>query len=200
MAPFALNDFDKLKPTITFVLREDRWWMGTTIDYWFYRMCRRLGVLSVGSRILSWRQNGLIKKTIKLIERELTDVNFFLVGLGQTGMFDSRITDARRSQVNDIVEREWCEVYAKSHVVIGIHGSNMLLPTALAAGCVEVLPEDRYGNMIQDISVRYDDRRQLFFYRFVDQFARPRSLANKAIAIIRDYKIFQANMCRNRYP
>jgi hypothetical protein len=84
-------------------------------------------------------------------------------------------------------------------VVIGIHGSNMLLPTALAAGCVEILPEDRYGNMVQDISVRYTNRQQLFFYRFADQYSSPQSIANKAIAIIKDYSLFKKNMTTNGY-
>jgi hypothetical protein len=159
-----------------------------------------LNILLWGSRILALRQNRLIKKTIKLIKKELPDVIFFLVGLGKTGTFTNSITDDRQLETNDVVEKEWCEIYAKSHVVIGIHGSNMLLPTALAAGCVEVLPADRYGNMVQDISVRYKDRKQLFFYRFVDQFAKPSSIASKAIAIIRDYKMFETNMGHNKYP
>jgi hypothetical protein len=75
----------------------------------------------------------------------------------------------------------------------------MLLPTALAASCVEILPEDRFGNIVQDISVRYSDRRQLFMYRFADQFIKPRKIAQKVVAIIRDYDTFYKNMCEYIY-
>jgi len=73
----------------------------------------------------------------------------------------------------------------------------MLLPTAFAAGCIEILPEDRYGNMVQDISVRYADRRQLFLYRFTSQYSKPKAVAKQAISILRDYKTFALNMCAN---
>jgi len=75
----------------------------------------------------------------------------------------------------------------------------MLFPTAHAAGCVEILPEDRYGNIIQDISVRYADRKQLYFYRFADQYSGPKTVANKAISIIENFDVFDKNMCRNIY-
>jgi hypothetical protein len=53
--------------------------------------------------------------------------------------------------------------------------------------------------MIQDISVRYSDRRQLFFYRFADQYSTAKSVAEKAIAMVRDYPQFEKDMCRHLY-
>ena len=136
---------------------------------------------------------------MKLIKEKIPDVKFYVVGLGGAEGFNGHAKDQRYREVNAAIERSWCKIYSKSHVVIGIHGSNMLLPTALAAGCVEILPEDRYGNMIQDISVRYNDRKQLFFYRFADQFANADAVANKAIGIINHYETYNANMCKNTY-
>jgi hypothetical protein len=119
--------------------------------------------------------------------------------LGKKKGFGRLAMDSRSTSINEDKELEWCRIYAHSHVVIGFHGSNMLLPTAFAAGCIEVLPEDRLGNFLQDISVRYNDRRQSFFYRFVDQYAKPSAVAAKAISMIRDYDAFKNNMCRNQY-
>jgi len=199
VSPFDLKKFSSLKPTFTFVLREDRWWFQASADYWFYRVCRKLKILNLGSRILSERQNALVRKTIGHIKKEIPDSNIYVVGLGKTGSFEGYAVDERQWNVNPSVERVWCSIYAQSHVVIGVHGSNMLLPTAHAAGCVEVLPEDRYGNMVQDLSVRYDNRLQLFFYRFADQFSKPTSIAEKAVDMIRGYELFYNNMCRNVY-
>jgi hypothetical protein len=116
-----------------------------------------------------------------------------------TGNFKGYALDERRKDMSVSVEKDWCRIYAQSHVVVGVHGSNMLLPTAFAAGCVEILPQERYGNIVQDISVRYPDRRQLYFYRFVDQYASPKSVAGKVVAMIDDYDVYYKNMCRNLY-
>jgi hypothetical protein len=197
--PFDLAAFKERKPTITFILREDRWWFTSIADYWFYRICRKLKVLSWGGRILTLRQNRLIKRTIKDIIKKLSQADFYIAGLGSTGDFSGYAVDERETKIDTCVETAWCEIYAKSHVVVGVHGSNMLLPTAFAAGCVEILPQERYGNMVQDISVRYNDRRQLFFYRFADQYSSARSVAAKVVAMVNHYDTYHKNMCRNLY-
>jgi glycosyltransferase involved in cell wall biosynthesis len=199
VSPFNLENFSTQKPVITFILREDRWWFSNPTDYWFYRLCRKLNILSWGARILTLKQNQLVRKTIQKIKYQLPDASINVIGIGEKSIVEEHVIDYRTRRVNALTEKEWCEVYACSHVVIGVHGSNMLLPTALAAGCVEILPEDRYGNMVQDISVRYNDRQQLFFYRFADQYSRPQSIANKAIAIMNDYPLFKKNMIINIY-
>jgi len=196
--PFSMNNYTTQQPVITFVLRDDRWWFANSMDYWFYRICRRLKVLPFGAQILTKRQNQLVKKTIEAIRRRLPEATFYITGLGRA-MGDALASDERKVTINAEIEREWCRIYAMSHIVIGIHGSNMLLPTAHAAGCIEILPEDRYGNMIQDITVRHHTREQLYFYRFSDQFSKPKSIANKAIAMINDYRIFRKNMVLNTY-
>lgn len=197
--PFDLTNFKINPPTVTFVLREDRWWFSSPFDYWFYRICRKLKILHWASDRLSHQQNRLVKRTIVEIRKRLPTTNFHIVGLGRTGRFVGYGSDERKWKITERIEKDWCKTYAKSHVIVGIHGSNMLLPTALSAGCVEILPEDRFGNMVQDISVRYNNRLQLFFYRFADQFSSPVSVAKKVSSIIEDYEGYNANMCHNIY-
>jgi len=197
--PFDLAVFNKLAPVITFILREDRWWLGGPTGYWFYRLCRKLRVLKWGRRVLSMRQNNLIKRTISIIRKQLPETSFLVAGMGTTGNFYGYALDKRKDVIDEVVEKDWCKIYARSQIVAGVHGSNMLLPTAHAAGCVEILPEDRYGNIIQDISVRYADRRQLYFYRFADQYASPKTIARKVISMLSNYRVFHKNMCANIY-
>jgi hypothetical protein len=197
--PFDLAGFSLSRPTVTFILREDRWWLPTPMDYWFYRICRKLKALSFARTILCLRQNRRVKKAINCIRKELKEVDVFIAGLGREGDFSGYATDERKVTVDSSVEIGWCRLYARSHVVVGIHGSNMLLPTAFSAGCVEILPSERYGNMVQDLSVRYNDRKQLFFYRFCDQYSSAPSVAEKVVAMINHYERFNTNMCRDLY-
>jgi hypothetical protein len=196
---FNLENFYKIKPTVTFITREDRWWLGSPIEHFFFLACRKLNILGFGSKVLSHRQNLLIKKTIKGIKKELPDAVIYVAGLGSIGSFDGYAIDKRQTFINAEIEREWCRLYASSHVVMGIHGSNMLLPSAHAAGCVEVFPSDRFGNLAEDLSIRYNDRRQIYFYRFADQYAPVRSVKEKIAEIIKCYDRFNTQMVINVY-
>jgi hypothetical protein len=90
-------------------------------------------------------------------------------------------------------EKAWCAAYGSSQVVVGVHGSNMLLPTALAGSCVEILPRQRLENIVQDVTVRHHGRAQLFHYRFVDEFASPEVVAGQVVSIFVDRDTFMRN-------
>ncbi|HMJ67694.1 MAG TPA: hypothetical protein VK508_02300 [Cyclobacteriaceae bacterium] len=200
IAPFNLEFYTKETPAITFVLREDRWWLRSPLGYWLYRAGRRFKNLRKAFYgMVSGQQERLVHDAIDTIRKKLPEAKFYITGIGEPKGFEGLATDARSTKVNEEKELEWCRIYSHSHVVVGFHGSNMLLPTAFSAGCVEILPEDRYGNILQDISVRYSDRRQGFFYRFADQYSKPSSVASKVVSMIVDYDEFHRNMCRNQY-
>ena len=57
-------------------------------------------------------------------------------------------------------------VYSESRMVVGVHGSNMLLPTAHAGMAVDLMPRDRWGNLAQDNLMR-DNNLQMMQYRSV---------------------------------
>jgi len=200
IAPFNLDNYTQETPTITFVLREDRWWLRSPIGYWMYRLGRRFkGLRGFFYDRVTQQQEQLAVETMKAIKKQIPNARLFVTGLGKNKGFGKLAMDSRSTSIDEDKELEWCRIYAHSHVVIGFHGSNMLLPTAFSAGCIEILPEDRFGNFLQDISVRYSDRRQSFFYRFVDQYAKPSSVAAQAVSMVRDYAAFYDNMCRNQY-
>ncbi|HLT71503.1 MAG TPA: hypothetical protein VKZ75_02580 [Cyclobacteriaceae bacterium] len=197
--PFDVEKFYDQKPFFTFALREDRWWLRSPINSMVFRVARKLGLSKFLQSILVKQQNALVRRAIRRIRREIPEAEFGITGLGKGGSLSRWASDRRAVKITPEIEREWCRMYAQSHVVIGIHGSNMLLPTAHAAGCVEVLMQDRYRNIVQDLSVRYNDRRQLFFYRFVDQYAAPSSVAAKVVAIYRNYENCYRNFVLNQH-
>lgn len=197
--PFDVEKFYDQKPFFTFALREDRWWLKNRLSDIAFRVARKLGLSRLAGKILVRKQDALVRQTIRRISREIPEARFGIAGLGKGGSLSRWASDKRAVRITTDIERDWCRMYAQSHVVIGVHGSNMLLPTAHAAGCVEVLMEQRNRNIVQDLSVRYNDRRQLFFYRFVDQYAPPSSVAAKVVAIYRNYENCHRNMVLNQY-
>ena len=102
----------------------------------------------------------------------------------------------RPAALDDAAERGWCERYAASHVVVGVHGSNMLLPSAHAGGVVELIGPERWGNFTQDVLFRDagDCRETLFRYRFVDELTPPPALARLVNMTLRGRASFRRLM------
>ncbi len=186
--PFNPAQFITAPPRITIVARRDRLWYPTPFSKLLHRVLKKLGVVPA---IAVWRQDRLVAATIRLVRKQMPQAHFTVVGLAVPGGMPDGVEDLRTMQMDQATELKWCEAYAASQVVVGVHGSNMILPTAHAAGCVEILPHDRYGNIVQDISVRYNDRMQLFMYRFTDEFAHPRDVARHLVSMFKDFEVYR---------
>jgi hypothetical protein len=75
------------------------------------------------------------------------------------------INDQRVLTFNEESERKLCTLYAKSILVIGIHGSAMLLPSAHAGMTISLMPSKRWGNYAEDILLSETDTRLAFFQK-----------------------------------
>jgi hypothetical protein len=197
--PFELDLFTTAPRHVTFVVRKDRLWYRNGAVKFIHRVVRKAGLGGMLGWVFVKDQERSVSKCMASLRKGLPGVEFTIVGLGAPGRRAADVEDLRTERMDASVERAWCEAYAKSQVVIGVHGSNMLLPTALAAGCVEILPHDRYGNMVQDIVVRHADRLQLFLYRFVDEFATARTVARNVLTMFRDLDHFRRDMRTNTF-
>lgn len=188
--PFPLAEFTTRPPHVTIVARTDRLWFSSPWSKLLYRALNPLRLRNSLGGLFVHRQNAMIARTIRLIRRELPEVTFSVVGLGAPGGLRGLAEDLRTTRMDLDTELRWCRTYARSQVVVGVHGSNMLLPTAHAAGLVEILPHDRLGNIVQDVCVRENDRMQLFLYRFVDEFARPGDVARQVTSMFRYFTLY----------
>jgi hypothetical protein len=191
---FQLSSFSDSSPQITVVVREDRLWFSGAWMYFVWRGLWWLKIMPYFRWFFVWIQHRLILKMATLIVASTPNARVSIVGLGRTFKYPSWIDDQRETAMSDAVEADWCALYSKSHVIVGVHGSNMILPTALAAGFVEILPYDRYGNILQDIALPYSDRRLLFLGRFVDAFATPKQVARHVCAIVSDFEGFYVQL------
>ncbi len=202
VAPFPLEDFAELEnnPVITFIWREDRLWEKSnhSAAKGFSKLKRHLGISEERTR----EQTNKVVKFAERLREKFPDLDFAVVGLGKTNDFPDWITDVRLTNLDEKAERAWCERYAKSHIVVGVHGSNMLLPSAHAGGVIEIIGAERFGNYLQDILFRPSDTRELFFrYRFVPHSSAPEDLAELAATMLRyeDFRrLMSPEFCRHQ--
>lgn len=163
-APFPLEEWEErmAEPTVTFIWRDDRSWGD--------------------------QQQNRVLEVAQLLHRTWPEINFTVVGLGRAGGLPSWIRDERRLEIDETTERRWCACYSRSHVVVGVHGSNMLLPSAHAGATVELVPPERWGNVLQDLVVPADDadaRAALFRRRLLPLSSSPEEVAHIVACIMR---------------
>ena len=166
----AKHDFNAKDFRITFIWREDRpWWrppMGYTIPL------RLLGRLGIMGPVLQW-QNWKIRSLFARMRCDFPDALYTVAGLGERIRFPAWIDDQRVERYTRQAERRACQVYADSRLVVGVHGSNMLLPSAHAGMTLDLMPDGRWGNFAQDVLYQqgerfgHDERITSWRYRYV---------------------------------
>jgi len=184
VTPFPLDEWDArlIRPAVTFIWRDDRPWLAPTAGGAPPNRRERLRRLMAPPIRPEARQSELVSELAEALRRDLPALDFAVAGLVEAsvrGDLPAWVKDMRRHELDAEAERGWCERYAASHVVVGVHGSNLLLPSAHAGGVVELIGPERWGNFTQDILFREagDCRETLFRYRFVDELTTPADLA-----------------------
>ena len=127
------DDLDLGKPTVVFCYRSDRLW-GATLG----------------------QQRRNIIKLYQLLRKDYPEMTFALMGLGTRLKFPPEIVDKRVDGFDLEMERFWLKLLHNTDCAVGVLGSNMYLPSALAEGVVELLPENMYCNILQDHLLRED--------------------------------------------
>ena len=198
VCPFRVDDWESRleRPKVTFVWREDRLWEGREHSL-VGRLSRRVReVLGVRSAKIDGQRRRVIGLADALRLR-FPKLDFAIVGTDCTGRFPSWIADLRKPRLDDATERSWCERYASSHIAVGVHGSNMLLPSAHAGAVVELMPRERWGNMLQDLLLRPADLREAMFRcRVLPASASVMDVAEMVASMLADHRGFVVNMRR----
>ncbi len=184
---FDLGEFYSAPPQITFVLREDRFWLNSRLLDLLYKASRKFGMEQWSKHVLSWRQRQLVNRTAKTILKSLPNARLACTGLGKSGRLSNPISDHRSSSIVPETEILWNGVYAKSHIVIGVHGSHMLIPSALAAGFINIVPRFKIPHLVEDTVLPYSNRLLQFMGRFLDECSSPGLAASHAVGVVRDF-------------
>jgi hypothetical protein len=118
-------------PSIVLSLREDRRWGADEAD-----------------------ERARIAQLVDALSDAYPEGAFAAVGIGQAGGLPAQLADLRRAKPSVDDERRWLALLRGADLAIGVHGSNMLLPSALARATIELLPRSRYANLLQATIVR----------------------------------------------
>jgi len=185
------HSFDKEEIKITFIWREDRIWCLFII----WKLLKKLKLIKVALLIQNWK----IKVLFKSIQSKVPSARFAIAGLGKTTKFPVWIEDLRVSRFEEKIEREMCQLYSESRLVIGVHGSNMLLPSAHAGMTIDLMPKDRWDNFAQDILYQETDFRLASFrYNYLPVRTHIAELAHIASTMILKYWHFYLSMTADK--
>lgn len=198
--PFPIDEWqDRLvQPTITFIWREDRLWSTNCHDGSPQTFKGRTARQFLGRKPDRRQQQAqLIQELAEQLRQRIKELRFAVAGLGAPGGYPTWMNDLRTQQIDAAVERMWCEQYARSHVVIGVHGSSMLLPSAHAGATIELVPPDRWGNVVQDILVSNQDVREaLARHRLLPLTTSSPVVAEITTSLLRDLSFALLNFRR----
>lgn len=181
------HSFDaREKAQITFIWREDR----LLVNSFLFRVLRKLKLLQIALAIQNWKVQQLFEK----IRSKLPEAKFVVAGLGTKTKFPKWIEDCRVERFNETTEKETCQIYSESLLVVGLHGSNMLLPSGLAGMTLDLI-ENRWGNLAQDVLYQEKNPRLASFrYRYLPSQVSPDILANIATQMIQNQSDFYFHM------
>lgn len=194
--PFLMEDWEARleRPTVTFIWRDDRTWQARH-DNRVSENIRRLTSRPINPASV---QRDLVIDLAEVLRRDWPLLDFAVAGLSEVEECElpTWIEDLRFPTLNDDIERRLCERYAASHVVVGAHGSNMLLPSAHAGSVVELIGPERWGNFLQDILVHdaQDSRDALFRYRFLPDSSSPKTVAELVTFLLKNQPAFRRLM------
>ncbi len=148
--PDVSAQIEQYQPIILFSYREDRPWGRTLIH-----------------------QQSNLQKLYNRLSAIFPNMAFVLVGFGQKNQIrenGAKLIDVRAEKFELERDRRWLAYMKVADCAVGVHGSNMLLPSGLAKSTVELVPKDRLNNSIQDFlfpSGFQDIRDPLLYYRLV---------------------------------
>jgi hypothetical protein len=198
VAPFPVNEWESHldQPTITFIWREDRLWTtGHQMNRTRARINRLLQRLGVRKPDPLKTQTANIISLAEDLRQQVQNLQFSVAGVGVPGGLPSWIHDLRARQINSVLELSWCQLYAHSHIVVGVHGSNMLLPSGHAGAVVELVPIDRWGNIMQDLLFNTQEIRLVNLLNLM----LPISINLKDLSLIISAMLVELGACRLEY-
>jgi hypothetical protein len=145
-------------------------------------------------------QNLKFRRVAKKLKELIPDLRITVVGIGTTGQFPEYVVDLRQARMTPENERRWCLEFSRSDVVLGVHGSHLLLPSMLAGAVVELLPPSKLRNITQDLIVSDEPEPKLclFRYRILATQTGTEMVARTIASVLGDAEMHYLNIIGNK--
>jgi hypothetical protein len=174
------HDFDRQDYRISFIWREDRPWCSNLL----VRILRKTNLMILAAILQNWKIHRLFSR----LRLRFPSARFTVIGLGSATNFPNWIEDCRIKKFDAETERQACQIYADSRLLFGVHGSNMLLPSAHAGMTIDLMSIDRLGNIAQDILYQETNPRMASVrYRYLPIATNPAQLFELAESMLLCY-------------
>lgn len=192
-----------VRPTITFMWRTDRnWSIKTDAESTFLTRMPRFGRLvnRYRSRRAQVEQLCNVIALAEDLRRYLPRLDFAVCGLGRLGQLPGWIEDLRVETMSEETNRDWCRRSSESHVLLGVLGSHMVLPSGHAGAVVELVPRSFLPNVLTELLVTCEDEREsLYCYRWLPLETAPITLSAIVQSILYNYPYMHKAFHRDYY-
>jgi len=149
---------------------------------------------SGNSHLIIFSVDRASKQCFEKIRLQVPEEKFAVAGLGTKTKFPEWIEDYRVDSFNEKIEKKICRIYSESRLVIGLHGSNMLLPSGHAGMTIDLIDE-RWGNFAQDVLYQESNPRMAAYrYRFLPYQTKTDTLALIAAVMILNWSKLKSHM------
>jgi hypothetical protein len=176
---------------ITFIWREDRFWQTSKVEEWMFLASTKFKLFDFVKPFFARRQMAHFDSLAKIISKVHPHATIKLVGIGKLMNANSFILDVRETEYSESIETEFCRIYAQSHVVVGVHGSNMLLPTTLAGGFVDLVPSWKLERWGEDIAQPFLEGRSVLLGRCLEGISSAKKVAKHVLSIFENQRIYK---------
>jgi FkbM family methyltransferase len=145
-------------------------------------------------------QRRNVERLCELVAAAFPGASFTAVGVGGESGLPDAVADLRSPAPGEADELRWLAVMRGADLAIGVHGSNMLLPSGLSRATLELIGEERYGNVFQGtLLAGTDPFAALGAHRVVYGDAelgdvRPERVAAVALSLLREGDRFERLM------
>jgi hypothetical protein len=212
IAPFDRTRWDmelERRPTVTFAWRDDRCW-SNELTLW-RRLIADAERMRGGRRAVSLLRrlrpsldvSAQHRRVVQLAQRlraALPKLDFAVCGEGTYGSFPEFMQDLRAPRADAAANARWCERAARSHLLIGVLGSQMVLPSGHAGAVIDLVPAQYLRNVLTDLLVTADDVREaMFLYRTLPLATPARAVADTAISMLVNYSCARSSLHGSHY-
>lgn len=198
--PFPRHEWNQRlesKPTVTFMWRSERCWSGEPLGTrWLDSRIGRSWVLRPLSQSYKRQlDRQAIKEQLRRVitlanelKAKIPNLDFGVCGIGKAEKLPAWITDLRSDAIGPGTNQLWCQRGSQSHVLIGVHGSNINLPSGHAGAVLELVPSDKLRNVLTTFLVTCEDPREaLYCYRWLPLDTDPHFMSKTILSILYNY-------------